>query len=234
MAFYYRRRRRLWHLSPLALPTGRPSGLQHHGCSRALIRVRASEKASVGPPWPWGREGLPAASHLSKRQHLHLFSWSFQETTLANNYAASYLNAPCFLLSCDRVTKFIVRSLFFVKRRRRRRWYVSLSFFMLRTFWILSSVSLSLSLSVSDLQSLLFPSAYLLPLNDLKFSLCSDLLLLLFFRSLPGRGVRSGRILSLRSWIIFLYSRSVYNIWGNESVASCDYCSDFELRFCED
>jgi hypothetical protein len=69
---------------------------------------------------------------------------------------------------------------------------------MLRTFSILSSVSLSLSLCVSDLQ-ILFPSAYLLPLNDLRFSLCSDLLLLLLFLCLPGKGVRSGRILSLGS-----------------------------------
>jgi hypothetical protein len=174
LTLYYRRRRRRRHLSPLALPPGRPSGLQHHGCSRALIRVRASEKASVGPPWPWGREGLPAASYLSKRQHLHLFSWSFQETTLANNYAASYLNAPCFLLSCDHVTKFIVRSLFFVKRRRRRRRRrrcLSIFFSCFEHF-----ESWALSFSLSDLQSLLFPSAYLLPLNDLKFSLFSDLL----------------------------------------------------------
>ncbi len=56
---------------------------------------------------------------------------------------------------------------------------------------------------MSDLQFLLFPSAYLLPLNDLRFSLCFDLLLLLSFRCLPGRGVRSGRILSLGSRIFF-------------------------------
>ncbi len=65
----------------------------------------------------------------------------------------------------------------------------------------MSSVSLflSLSLCVSDLQSLLFPSDYLLPLNDLRFCLCSDLLLLLLFLCLPGRGVRSGRIVRLGS-----------------------------------
>jgi hypothetical protein len=89
---------------------------------------------------------------------------------------------------------------------------------------------------VSDLQSLLFPSAYLLPMNDLRFSLCSDLLLLLLllFRSLPGRGVRSGRILSLGSRIFVCILVLFIICEGNESVASCDYCSDFELRFCED
>ncbi len=68
----YRRRRRS-QLSPLPLPSSRASGLHHHRQSRALSRVRASEKAAIDLAWPWEKEGLPAASYLLETRHLRLF-----------------------------------------------------------------------------------------------------------------------------------------------------------------
>jgi hypothetical protein len=117
--------------------------------------VRASEKAATGTAWPWGERSIPCRV-LPIREAA---SWSLsfilvsslhlsQERILANNYATSYLNAPCFRLSCDHVTKFIVRSLFFVKRRRRRRRRRSVSIFF-SCFEHFQSWALSLCLCLS-------------------------------------------------------------------------------------